>query len=55
MTTVFITPYRRGFRFILKIHLATTARENVVSSGKEAVGENLFIQSPGKRNEETIK
>ena len=36
MTTVFITLWR--FPIYFEIHVATTARENVTSSGKDPVG-----------------
>ena len=39
MTTVFITLWR--FPIYFEIHVATTARENVTSSGKDPVGTNL--------------
>ena len=35
LTTVFVTLSCRGFLFISKYASATTARENVVSSGKD--------------------
>ena len=42
MTTVFITLQR--FPVYFKIHLATTARENVASSGKDPVSANLHFK-----------
>ena len=44
MIPVFITLYR--FLVYFEIRLATTTRENVVPSGKDPVGANLYIHFP---------
>ena len=44
MIPAFITLYR--FLVYFEIHLATTTRENVASSGKDPVGANLYIHFP---------